>query len=92
MATPSNILSRYKEVYAAKYTYYELSKLNPYISDTAEDILYHICLGNKSHDLPKMFGDIQVLFLTHARGPPTHTHTHTHSTLHRIYYRYLHYN
>ena len=25
-----------------------------------EDVLYHLALGNKSHDLPEMFKDIKV--------------------------------
>lgn len=39
-----------------------LSVTNPYIEKMEEDILYHIALGNKSHDLPKMFGDVKVKF------------------------------
>lgn len=37
-----------------------LNVTNPFIEKMEEDILYHIALGNKSHDLPKMFGDIKV--------------------------------
>lgn len=33
---------------------------NPNISKDAEDILYHLALGNKSHDLVEMFGDVKV--------------------------------
>ena len=35
-------------------------KRNPRIRRDTEDILYHLALGNKSHDLVEMFGDIKV--------------------------------
>lgn len=37
-----------------------LSTTNPFIEKMDEDILYHIALGNKSHDLVNMFGDVKV--------------------------------
>lgn len=33
---------------------------NPLITADMEDILYHLALGNKSHDLVEMFGDVKV--------------------------------
>ncbi|NXP24916.1 UPP2 phosphorylase, partial [Scytalopus superciliaris] len=33
---------------------------NPYLDLTEEDILYHLDLGTKMHNLPAMFGDIKV--------------------------------
>lgn len=33
---------------------------NPHITYDMEDILYHLALGNKSHDLVEMFGDVKV--------------------------------
>jgi hypothetical protein len=61
MANLPNIAENYKKMSRTNYTYIDLPKLNPYIGyDTDGDILYHITLGNKSHDLPKMFGDVKV--------------------------------
>lgn len=34
---------------------------NPHIQDMEEDVLYHLALGNKSHDLPEMFKDIKFV-------------------------------
>ncbi len=64
-AGPSNdfqkdIRSKYESNANKNCEYVELQKLNPNISKMDEDILYHIALGNKSHDLQKMFKDIQV--------------------------------
>lgn len=33
---------------------------NPNISHVKTDFLYHLGLGNKTHNLPKMFGDVKV--------------------------------
>ena len=33
---------------------------NPHIEQMEEDILYHLALGTKTHDLKAMFGDIKV--------------------------------
>ena len=33
---------------------------NPHIEKMDEDVLYHLALGTKSHDLKAMFGDIKV--------------------------------
>lgn len=33
---------------------------NPYLDTMEEDILYHFSLSTKTHNLPKMFGDIKV--------------------------------
>lgn len=33
---------------------------NPYLKREKEDILYHLALSNKSHDLVEMFGDVKV--------------------------------
>jgi len=32
-----------------------------------EDVLYHLALSNKSHDLKEMFGDVKVSFIPHVR-------------------------
>ena len=38
---------------------------NPYLDSMDEDILYHLDLGTKTHNLPAMFGDVKVkVFLT----------------------------
>uniref|UniRef100_A0A0B6Y6Z4 Nucleoside phosphorylase domain-containing protein n=1 Tax=Arion vulgaris TaxID=1028688 RepID=A0A0B6Y6Z4_9EUPU len=34
---------------------------NPHVATMAEDVLYHISLGNKSHDLKDMFGDVKFV-------------------------------
>ena len=34
---------------------------NPHIEKMSEDILYHLALGTKTHDLKSMFGDIKVI-------------------------------
>lgn len=34
---------------------------NPHLPKMEEDILYHLQLGTKSHDLEQMFGDVKVL-------------------------------
>ncbi|XKL59527.1 hypothetical protein PGB90_000543 [Kerria lacca] len=36
---------------------------NPNIAFDKEDILYHLALGNKSHDLTEMFGDVKFVCL-----------------------------
>lgn len=36
---------------------------NSHITPDMEDILYHLALGNKSHDLVAMFGDVKVFKL-----------------------------
>lgn len=33
---------------------------NPYLDSMDEDILYHLDLGTKTHNLPAMFGDVKV--------------------------------
>lgn len=33
---------------------------NPNISHMKMDFLYHLGLGNETHNLPKMFGDVKV--------------------------------
>ena len=33
---------------------------NPYLDAMDEDILYHLDLGTKTHNLPAMFGDVKV--------------------------------
>uniref|UniRef100_A0A8C5RMJ3 Uncharacterized protein n=1 Tax=Laticauda laticaudata TaxID=8630 RepID=A0A8C5RMJ3_LATLA len=33
---------------------------NPHLDLMEEDILYHLDLGTKTHNLPAMFGDIKV--------------------------------
>jgi len=33
---------------------------NPHLDSMEEDILYHLNLGTKTHDLPQMFGDVKV--------------------------------
>lgn len=33
---------------------------NPYLDSMEEDVLYHLDLGTKTHNLPAMFGDIKV--------------------------------
>lgn len=41
---------------------------NPYLDSMDEDILYHLDLGTKTHDLPAMFGDVKVkVFLTFGK-------------------------
>ncbi|ESO90089.1 hypothetical protein LOTGIDRAFT_218127 [Lottia gigantea] len=35
--------------------------LNPHIATMEEDVLYHIALGNKSHDLKEMFKDVKFV-------------------------------
>ena len=35
---------------------------NKHIAEMDEDVLYHIALGTKSHDLKDMFSDIKVIF------------------------------
>lgn len=38
---------------------------NPYLDSMDEDVLYHLDLGTKTHNLPEMFGDVKVkVFLT----------------------------
>lgn len=40
---------------------------NPNINHVKTDFLHHLGLGNKTHDLPKMFGDVKVSsFCPHA--------------------------
>ncbi|RUS74016.1 hypothetical protein EGW08_018215 [Elysia chlorotica] len=34
---------------------------NPHIQSGEEDVLYHIALGNKSHDLPSLFHDVKFV-------------------------------
>nr|KAG5688859.1 hypothetical protein BaRGS_005234 [Batillaria attramentaria] len=34
---------------------------NPHICDMKEDVLYHIALGNKTHDLKDMFKDVKFV-------------------------------
>lgn len=34
---------------------------NPHIENLSEDVLYHLDLGNKSHDLPGMFRDVKFV-------------------------------
>ncbi|KAM5268405.1 uridine phosphorylase 2 isoform 1-T3 [Hipposideros larvatus] len=34
---------------------------NPYLNSMDEDILYHLDLGTKTHDLPAMFGDVKFV-------------------------------
>nr|XP_019582750.1 PREDICTED: uridine phosphorylase 2 isoform X2 [Rhinolophus sinicus] len=34
---------------------------NPYLDSMDEDILYHLDLGTKTHDLPAMFGDVKFV-------------------------------
>lgn len=42
-----------------------VSVKNPYLDSMDEDILYHLDLGTKTHNLPAMFGDVKVkIFLT----------------------------
>lgn len=36
---------------------------NPYLDAMDEDILYHLDLGTKTHNLPAMFGDVKVKVL-----------------------------
>ncbi|KAI0207716.1 Uridine phosphorylase 2 [Lamellibrachia satsuma] len=36
---------------------------NPHIEKMSEDILYHLALGTKTHDLKSMFGDIKFVVL-----------------------------
>lgn len=33
---------------------------NPHLEAMDEDVLYHLDLGTKTHDLPAMFGDVKV--------------------------------
>jgi uridine phosphorylase len=41
---------------------------NPYLDTMDEDILYHLDLGTKTHNLPAMFGDVKVkIFLTSGK-------------------------
>lgn len=64
MANLPHVVQLYDKASRKKDTYLDLPKLNPYIeNDTDGDILYHIALGNKSHDLPKMFSDVKVLYI-----------------------------
>ena len=60
-----NVLKYYEQMSRETYTYFTLQKLNPFIrkNDADGDILYHISLGTRSHDLPKMFQDIKVKVL-----------------------------
>ncbi|XP_019492368.1 PREDICTED: uridine phosphorylase 2 [Hipposideros armiger] len=45
---------------------------NPYLNSMDEDILYHLDLGTKTHDLPAMFGDVKCLFSQqHGMGIPS---------------------
>ena len=37
---------------------------NPNIYKMSEDVLYHFALGTSSHDLPQMFGDVNVRLRT----------------------------
>ncbi|KAI4575002.1 hypothetical protein MJT46_004281, partial [Ovis ammon polii x Ovis aries] len=32
---------------------------NPYLDSMDEDVLYHLDLGTKTHNLPEMFGDVK---------------------------------
>jgi uridine phosphorylase len=38
----------------------ELVLKNPRIKRDEEDVLYHLALGNKTHNLVEMFGDVKV--------------------------------
>ena len=35
-------------------------KLNPFLKNLDDDVLYHINLSKKTHDFKKMFGDVKV--------------------------------
>lgn len=35
---------------------------NPYLDSMDEDVLYHLDLGTKTHNLPEMFGDVKVKY------------------------------
>ena len=39
-----------------------MSLKNPHIKTMDEDVLYHLALSNKSHNLPEMFSDIKVCY------------------------------
>lgn len=56
----NTIRSNYENNLNKTCSYIELQKLNPHLEKLDEDILYHIALGNKSHDLQKMFKDVKV--------------------------------
>ena len=60
MASLPDISKNYEKISRNKYTYTSLPKLNPFLENDDGDILYHIALGSKSHDLPRMFGDVKV--------------------------------
>ena len=45
---------------------------NPNIELMDQDILYHLALGNESHDLVEMFGDIKVSWLIKENTKKTH--------------------
>lgn len=40
---------------------------NPYLDAMDEDILYHLDLGTKTHNLPAMFGDVKVKNILNVR-------------------------
>ena len=37
-----------------------LRKLNPFLKNLDDDVLYHISLSKKTHDFKQMFGDVKV--------------------------------
>jgi len=40
---------------------------NSHFESMEEDVLYHLALSNKSHDLKEMFGDVKVRIIPHIR-------------------------
>lgn len=63
---------------------HEFHLKNPNISHDREDILYHLSLGNKSHNLPEMFGDVKYVCLG---GTPHRMEKFAHFILQEIGYK-----
>lgn len=53
-------MEKFQKSQQNSYDEEELHMKNPRIKRDEEDILYHLALGNKSHDLVEMFGDVKV--------------------------------